>query len=183
MKWSAFVHQGSRYDLSHLDAFSYNFVIPAKDDKPEQVYRLNVDFSIHCFTRGAKTNEAIPAELAYSDSRETRIFDFDRYNRSKMLRGIVESLGQKKCLHDRHGNFYVFEIIDSDGSKAYYSVFFTVSRSGKTPGLNLFVTTAHIRPQPPYVSNPKPIRFGVIVHNVWHGKPVKPAPRIAKRPR
>lgn len=176
MNWSAFVHQGTTYALGHLDAYSFDFVVPAKDGKPEQVYPLNVTYSIHCFTRKAKPGEVVPSDLAYSDSRETRIFCFDRYEQSKRLRGIVETLGQRKCLHDKHGNFYVFEVQNDDGSKSYYSVFFTVSRSRKKPGLNLFVTTAHMRPQPPYVSNPKPIRFGVIVHNVWNGKPVKPAP-------
>lgn len=176
MKWNAFELDGQVYDLSHLDGFAYDLIVLAQEGKPERAYRLNVTFSIHCFTRGAKAGEAIPAPLAYSDSRETRIFDVDRYEQSKRLRAIVETLGERKCHHDAHGNYYVFEVEDEQGVKHYYSVFFTVSKAGKKAGLNLYVTTAHMRPQPPYAKNVKPVRFRVIVHNVWTGKGLKPAP-------
>jgi hypothetical protein len=135
-----------------------------------------VTFSIHCFTRSAKNGEAIEPIMAYSDSRETRIFDLDRYEQSKRLRGIVETLANKKCYHDRHGNYHVFEVEDQVGVKSYYSVFFTVSKAGKKAGLNLYVTTAHIRPELPGGKNLKPVQFSVIVHNVWKSKGLKPAP-------
>lgn len=176
MKWRAFQRNGEIFDLSHLDGFAYDLVVPAKGTKPQQVYRLNVTFSIHCFTRGAKKDEAIEPDLAYSDNRETRIFDFDRYEESKRLRGIVESFAERKCYHDKHGNYYVFEVEDEAGVRSYYSVFFTVSKAGKKAGLNLFVTTAHIRLQPPGGKNVKPVRFSVIVHNIWTSKGLKPAP-------
>lgn len=176
MNWPAFVHMDTKYDLSHLDGFSYDLIVPEKDGKAEQRYRLNVIFSIHCFSRGAKRDEVIPRELAYSDARETRIFDFDRYQQSKMLRGIVETLDARKCYHDRHGQFYVFETTDSAGKPAYYSVFFSVSKAGKKAGLNLYISTAHMRPEPPLVKNVKPVRFRVIVHNIWTAKGIKPAP-------
>lgn len=176
MKWRAFRHQETDYDLGHLDPFEYDLVVPAKDGKPERSYRLNVSYSMHCFTRGARKGESIPAELAYKDSRETRIFEFDRYAQSEFLPEIVRSLADRKCHHDAHGNFYVFEIIDSTGTKQYYSVFFTLSKAGKKAGLNLFITTAHMRPEQPYAKNVKPVRFNVIVDNIWTGKGVKPAP-------
>ncbi|RYG97432.1 MAG: hypothetical protein EON58_09765 [Alphaproteobacteria bacterium] len=176
MKWRAFRYQETDYDLGHLDPFEYDLVVPAKDGKPERSYRLNVSNSMHCFTRGARKGESMPAELSYRDSRETRIFEFDRYAQSKLLPEIVRSLAERKCHHDAHGNFYVFEIIDSAGTKQYYSVFFTLSKAGKKAGLNLFITTAHTRPEQPYAKNEKPVRFNVIVHNIWTGKGVKPAP-------
>ncbi|WP_313587679.1 hypothetical protein [Aquidulcibacter sp.] len=176
MNWRPFALGGKVFDLSHLDEFAFDLIVPAKQDKPEQVYRLNVTFSIHCFTRSARKDEAIEPTLAYSDSRETRIFDFERYQQSKRLREIVESLMDRKCHHDQHGNFYVFEVEDAAGVKSYYSVFFTVSKAGRKAGLNLYVTTAHLRSQPPYAKNVKPVRFSVIVHNVWRAKGLKPAP-------
>jgi hypothetical protein len=110
MKWKAFTHEKTVYDFGHLDPFEYDLVVPQKDDKPERRYRLNVTFSMHCFTRDARKGEQIPAELAYSDSRETRFFEFDRYEQSKGLAKIVRTLGERKCHHDKHGNFYVFEV-------------------------------------------------------------------------
>jgi hypothetical protein len=176
MNWHAFTLHDQHYDLSHLDGFAYDLTIPAKDDKPEQVYRLNVTFSIHCFTRSARADEVIERNVAYRDSRETRIFDVDRYQQSKRLREMLETLADKKCYHDKHGNYYVFEVEDKAGVKGYYSVFFTVSKAGRKEGLNLYVTTAHVRPEPPGGKNVKPVRFSVIVRNIWTSKGLKPAP-------
>jgi hypothetical protein len=175
MNWRAFKLDDQVYDLGHLDEFAYNLTIPAKDEKPAQVYRLNVTFSIHCFTRSARDGEIIERSVAYSDSRETRIFDVDRYQQSKRLREMLETLADKKCYHDKHGNYYVFEVEDKAGVKRYYSVFFAVSKAGKKAGLNLYVTTAHIRPKPPGGKNVKPVRFSVIVRNIWTSKGLKPA--------
>ena len=176
MRWKEFRRNETVYTLEHLHPFTFDVIVPAKADKPERSYQLNVEFSLHCFTRGAAAAEEIPADLAYQDNRETRIFDFDRYARSKELPDIIRSLDERKCFHDRHGNFYVFEIIEEDGSRRYYSVFFKLSNAGKKIGLNLFISSAHDRDEPPYRKNPKPIRFHVLVHNIWAGKVIRPAP-------
>lgn len=173
MKWTTFNHTGKAYDLSHLDGFEEMVVIPHQGDKPEQTYLINVIFSLHCFTRGPKQGEAISPDLAYRDSRETRIFDFDRYEQSFLLPEIIRSLGGRKCFHDPHGNFYVVEVVTDDGTKKFYSVFFTLSKAGKKKGLNLFVSSAHLRDELPYDKNPKPIKFSVLVYNKWRAKPVK----------
>lgn len=176
MRWREFYCEGETYNLEHLHPFSFDMVIPAKQGQPEQRYNINVRFSLHCFSRGVKPGEKIPDHLAYSDDRETRIFDLDRYNRSKTLPEIVRSLGERKCFHDSHGNFYVFEVTEEDGTTAYYSVFFTLSKAGKKAGLNLFISSAHLREERPYVRQIKPIRFRVLVYNTWKGRAVKPAP-------
>lgn len=177
MKWKYFEHKGVIYKLDHLHPFSFDLVIPAKDEKPAQSYRINVSFSLHCFSRGGKPEEEIPPELAYSDSRETRVFDFDRHRDSAHLPGLVQRLAERPCFHDSHGNFYVFEVIEADGTKRYYSVFFTLSKAGKKAGLNLYIASAHMRDERPYAHRVKPIRFRVLVYNVWMGKSVKPAPK------
>lgn len=174
MKWNAFQHRGKTYDLSHLDGFQETYVVAAKGEKPEQTYLLNVIFSLHCFTRGPKKDEVIPRELAYRDSRETRIFDFERYEESFRLPDIIRALGEKKCFHDPHGNFYIVEVTARDGTKKFYSVFFTLSKAGKKKGLNLFISSAHVRDELPYDRNPKPIKFSVLVYNKWTGKAVRP---------
>lgn len=176
MEWASFTHDGVVYDLGHLSSHVTEVVVAAKQGKPEQRYRLNVDYSLHCFTRGPKEGEEISVDLAYSDSRETRIFDFDRYALSKQLPLIVADLAERKCFHDHHGNFYVLELIDEEGRRRYYSIFFKLSRAGKRKGLNLFVSSAHARDELPYAKSQKPIRFRVLVHNIQRGKQVRPAP-------
>ena len=81
MKWRA-ARIGDRvYDLSHLHPFSFDFVVAAKDGKPEQRYGIDVIFSLHCFSRGIPAGAAYLADLAYADSREVRLFDEQRYTR------------------------------------------------------------------------------------------------------
>jgi hypothetical protein len=73
MKWRAARIGGRVYDLSHLHPFSFDFVVVAKDGKPEQRYGIDVIFSLHCFSRGIRAGEAYVADLAYADSREVRL--------------------------------------------------------------------------------------------------------------
>ena len=176
MQWASFTHNEKRYCLEHLDSHAVQIVITAKGDKPAQIYRLNVDYSLHCFTRGAKAEEAIPNDLAYADSREVRIFDFERYELSKRLPVIIADLAERKCFHDHHGNFYVVELVDAEGRTRYYSIFFKLSKAGKRQGLNLFVSSAHARSELPYAKSQKPIRFRVLVYNVHRGKEAHAAP-------
>ena len=75
---------------------------------------------------------------------------------------IVRSLAIRKCHHDAHGNFCVFEIIDSTGTKQYYPLCFMLSKARKKVGLNLFITTALTCPEQPYAKNVKPVRYNVI---------------------
>jgi hypothetical protein len=176
MQWKPFVHQGKMYPLDHLHPFSFDLVIPAKNSNPQRCYQINIGFSLHCFSRSPAKDEAIPADLSYSDSRETRVFDFYRYQLSLGLPGIVRNLADRPCFHDRHGNFYVFEILDDDGVTRYYSVFFTLSKAGKKAGLNLFISSAYVKDERPYARNVKPIRFRILVHNTWIRKGIRPAP-------
>lgn len=172
MEWKDFQLGDELCSLVHLHPFAFEVVVPAAKDKPERRYVLNVIFSLHCFTRGCREGEDIAPNLAYGDNRETRIFDVERYRLSRQLPDIVRGLAERKCYHDKHGNFYVFESQDADGVKKYYSVFFSLSKAGKKTGLNLFITTAHLRDEPPYAKDKKPIRFRVILHNISTGKPV-----------
>ena len=173
MKWQAITIQGRNYNLDHLHPFAYDFVVPAKGDKPERKYHINVIFSLHCFTRGRQSGEVIPAGYSYKDNRETRIFDLARYEKSFDLPGIVTSLSRRKCFHDPHDKFYVVEFINDQGQKKYYAVFFELSKAGKKKGLNLYISSAYVRDDMPYGRNLKPIRFDILVHNIHTGKRIR----------
>jgi hypothetical protein len=83
--------------------------------------------------------------LLYSDARETRVFDFTRYELSKLLPAIIEELPAHKCYHSGKGNFFIVELVDQNGSRNEYEIFFTASRSTARGVLNLFVQSAYIR--------------------------------------
>lgn len=172
--------EGRTYDLSHLDPFTFEFVVPEKAGKPPQIYAIDVLFSWHCFTRGIAAGENFPATLAYGQGRETRLFDERRYRFSKWLPGIIRDIGSRKCFHTGKGNFFTVEFIEESGSRVEYAIFFKVSRRGSRAGLTLSVESAYApdnrvprrRPHPP-----KSIRFSIIAHHTATGKPIKQPPK------
>lgn len=173
MKWKPFTHKGEIFDLSHLHDTSLTVVQPAKDDKPEVVYDLQVTFGLHCFTSGLKDGEKLDLELKYCDSRECRHFDKQRYELSKQLPAIIAALRQKKCFHSGKGNFFLVELMGISGTRQQYEVYFAVSKaSGGNGKLNLFVQSAYIRTQGQQPQK-KPIGFCILLHNVKNSKPIR----------
>lgn len=171
--WKEFSLEGREYNLAHLHPFSFEFIVPEKGGKPEQRYLINVNFSLHCFTRGFKENETVPEEHCYADSREKRIICLDRYALSLELPRIIKDVGQRKCFHTGHDNFVTIELIDKAGEAHDYTVFFAVSKAGRRKGLNLFVQSAYVAERIPLKSKRKPIKFMVIAHNTAHNKKIK----------
>jgi hypothetical protein len=151
----------------------------AKGEKAAQSYTVNIMFGLHCFTRGPRAGaQQVDPILLYADSREKREFDFQRYELSKRLPAIVESLPRRKCFHTGKGNFFSIDIIDDQGRHFEYDVFFAVSRSSRG-GLNLFVQSAYVRDDLHASSRPhkKPIGFFVILFNTLHDRPIDLPPK------
>jgi hypothetical protein len=180
MHWKPFVLGGQAYDLSHLHPRTCRYEQPAKDGKPARFYTVDIFFSLHCFTRGLFEDETVDDPLCYSDAREMRRFDFERYELSKQLPGIIEELGQRKCYHTGHDNFVSVALINANGQRVEYNVFFTASRSSRKRGVvNLYVQSAYVR-DTAHSNRPRmnsPIRFYVILHNVLQNWPIRPAPK------
>jgi len=175
IQWKPFEFEGVIYDLAHLHPKPVVYRQAAAAGKPEREYLANVEFSLHCFTRGIKEGEKPDAALLYPDSRECRVFDFQRYALSKHLPTIVEGLHQRKCQHSGKGNFFVVEVITEEGEKVEYDVFFAVSRSSKKGVVNLYVQSAYVRDAEHAGNRPKkkPIAFTVILFNTLNNKPIK----------
>ena len=177
IQWKNFVHDGQQYDLMHLHPFVRTFEQPAKGDKPARTYEVQVIFSLHCFTRGANDGDALQGHLAYADTRETRIFDFARYEQSQSLRDIIDGLPTAPCFHTDHGNFFTIKRVNpATGDAETYEVYFTASRSGAGGGrLNLFVQSDYVRDARHATNKPsrKKIGFFVILHNILNGRPIK----------
>lgn len=170
--WRPFIYQSKTYDLSHLHPFEIEIVQEAVNGKPDRRYCIQVLFSMHCFTVKELSEDA----LRYSDSRETRRFCFDRYELSKRLPGIIRDIGNRKCFHTPHNNYFLVEVIQEDGNKTEYEIYFKLSRSGKKKLLNLFVESAYVRDQRYKVSKAKrrkPIRFVILARNVEEKRPIK----------
>jgi hypothetical protein len=170
--WGAFKYQEVEYDLSHLHPSQVRYIQPGKIGQPERIFTVDVSYSLHCFTNQLDFSDP---HLNYSDARETRTFNFERYELSKQLPQIIQELNFKNCMHTGKGNFFVVEVVTSSGVKENYEVYFEVKHS-KTKGVaHLYVQSAYIRDlvhsnRPPAT---KKISLYVILHNKLAGKPIK----------
>jgi hypothetical protein len=180
VQWNPFSFGGGTYDLSHLHPRTCQYEQAAKDDKPSRVYTVDVIFSLHCFTRSLLADEVADTALFYADNREMRLFDFQRYELSKQLPAIIETLDRRKCFHTGHDNFFSVALIDQAGNTVEYDIFFTASRSSRKKGVvTLYVQSAYVRDEA-HGNRPRmksPIGFHVILFNVLNNRPLKSAPK------
>jgi hypothetical protein len=174
VQWAPFHFQGKQYDLSHLHPKTVTYAQPAEGANPQRDYTVDVIFSLHCFTRSTK-NELAPPALLYRDNREERIFDFPRYKLSHKLPAIIESLMSCKCFHTGHGNFFTVHLLDEQGNKIEYEIYFTASRSSKGGVINLHVDSAYARDAEHGSNRPhkKPIGFPIILYNTLNRLPIR----------
>lgn len=135
---------------------------------------------MHCFTRGPNSskneylNDVAP-ELLYRDSRETRIFCFKRYELSKKLPCIAKEIYKARCFHTGRNNFFTVSLVDADGERQDYEVYFKVSKANKDGVLRLYVQSAYVRDDAYTSSQPnkKKIKFFTIAYNTQAGKLIK----------
>jgi len=169
--WEAFNHDGSTYDLSHLHPITVHYEQPSKIGKPARVFTVDVCFGLHCFTEGnSKITDTDP--LRYADSREVRLFDFNRYELSKQLPEIIGELNKKSCMHTGHGNFFIIEIVTPDGIKAEYEVYFEVKKVSADKA-HLIVNSAFAADGRRKRKQSKKISLYIILHNKLAGIPIK----------
>jgi hypothetical protein len=169
--WRPFVLDGIKYDLSHLNAHEVEYTEERKDNSPIK-YKFIVTYSFHCFADDKQKNlsEEEKHKLMYHAPKDSRPFDFKRYNLSFQLPKIISSLGDEgvSCFHADHGNYATYRIDDKKENAINYRVVFKAFRDEKK--LRLHVVSAF----PPIKEyGEKKIKFLVIAYNLLKGKPSK----------
>ncbi|MDU7871081.1 MAG: hypothetical protein E7J78_28715, partial [Pantoea sp.] len=83
-------------------------------------------------------------------------------------------ISKRKCYNTGKGNFFTIELVDVDGVRRDYEVYFKVSRESKGK-LRLHIVSAYIRDDEHESAQPqkKKIGFFVIANNIQTGKPIK----------
>jgi len=142
-QWRNFTYKSQVYDLSHLNAHWVEYLDDRDKNNPIS-YKFIVTYSLHCFTK--ESNELTDEELQllmYNAPKESRPFNFERYNLSKLLPDITKLLGEKTTLvcHAGYGNFATVKILDSNGIEINYFVVFNVFRENKK--LRLHIQSAY----------------------------------------
>lgn len=166
--WKSFTLDGKAYDLSHLNAQRVEYLDTRNKDKPI-TYRFIVTYGLHCFAKD--TEELSPEEsqlLMYKAPRESRPFNFERYELSKQLPSIINSLGNSETLvcHAGYGKFAAVKVLDSNGNEVNYFVPFAVFKESKK--LRLHVQSAY--PKPEGIGKIRKVGFFVIAKNLLHNK-------------
>jgi hypothetical protein len=118
--------RGVRWDLSHLDSFTFKIDLGLGTD-----ITVLVLFSCHCFTHSLRWDKRphslIPAHEIYDDGKEQRVLDAQRYELSqRFLRDVVMTMPSRRIVvaDDRQPNFVTVESVNTDGSTSLYAIFF-----------------------------------------------------------
>jgi hypothetical protein len=169
-----FTYQNTDYALDHLNAFEHVFEVEATTGVPKRQYTVWVTFGHHCFTEDSKPGDD-PA-LFYIDSvkRDPRTFNFKRWELSKHLPEIVKTLINRKVFHTGHKHLYTIEILQPDGERIQYEVYFDIYRPEREKRIHLKIASAFARDQGiGNAARPKPIKFEFVLFNVQNRKPIK----------
>lgn len=161
-KWKRFNIGAKNYSFEHLNSCKHLFTHP----KRNEYYTLYFTFSHHVFTRSIKENEKVDFEQVYPYPSDERVFDLARFELSKHLPRIVETLPEQFCYHGGYSRYCSCKIFQEDGSLIYYQV---VYRVWKERGKMRF----HIESAYPLQNNlgkAKKVNFWVICHNLLRGK-------------
>lgn len=114
------------WELVHLNPFGFRIAI--EDGLEVDVV---VFFSCHCFTHAVERDDRQPLPLRelYSDGRERRVLNPQRYELSKQLPNVIRALGERQVrVEADRDNYFVLEEVGDDGAIQRYAVFFEVER-------------------------------------------------------
>ena len=171
LRWASLFFEGESYSLDHLNASTREVFIAPNARAPERRITLAVTYGLHCFSV-SKSNEN-KCNIIVFDEREERLFDLGRYRLSLALPEIIANLELRRCFHTGHRNFFTVELLDEQGRKQDYVIYFRTWRaaSGEAGDVRLHVESAYLRSDAPQ-RHKKSIRFKVIVANTYTGKEI-----------
>lgn len=177
MRWQP--HQGPdgvAYPLHHVHPVRFDLELPAKGKYEALYVEIRVGFSMHTFTR--KEAQGDDPAWRYSDDRETRIFDLDRYELSKHLPDVVRTFHQRKCFHAKAINYLTLGQPEGLLAGHEYQVYFDLRRwkakeeKGGRPVILVIVQSAYAVPfgQAPRGRRRQPVGFNVLVNAALSGR-------------
>jgi hypothetical protein len=162
-EWRNFTLNEKIYDLSHLNAHSVEYIDDRDTDKKVN-YKFDVTYSFHCFTKDTgNIDDDEKLRLIYKSPLESRSFNFERYELSKNLPAIIESLGQSSTLvcHAGYGNYAAVKIMDFLGNEITYFVYFKVFSEKKK--FRIHVASAYPREEKGKI---RKVKFFTIAKNL-----------------
>ena len=167
------VFRGTRWDLSHLDAFALQVDIGGG-----LVVDLVILFSCHCFSSALEHDsrwpQGVPDDEIFRDTHELRVLDEERYLLSqRYLRDLINTL-HRRTIRLAADNYFTYEIMDHLGQTIEYAVFFSVEKDAKrAKRLLLRVQSAYpLETKPHRLANGQKISFTNLMKRTYEGRPL-----------
>lgn len=161
--------RGKTYTLEHLEPFSFTL---ETDAGPRVVA---VRFSCHCFTE--EITPAHTPDLRYTHRHETRAFDFDRHELSKLLPQMISELGRRSVYMSMLSNFFVLRQNPATGFIGPYLVFFNVTRS-TDKGVHVLMNVESAYMKPGMTERASPVKFTTLIEKTAAGQDVPRGPAM-----
>lgn len=116
--------EGRPYPLHHLNPLDRTLVLPAQGKHQETTVTLYISFSLHTFTHTIMGDDDSADD--YSDNRECRAFDYERYAASQRLPKIAREI-ETRQIHfatSKSGriNYVTVEMEDNSTYTAFFSM-------------------------------------------------------------
>lgn len=171
-RFSRVVHQGSVWNLSHLNAFALRIEVESG-----LLVDVVVLFSCHCFTHSYEPGmQVLPGDL-YRDAREVRVLSPERYRLSQLFlpRLIVELPARMIKVEAARENFFTLEATNSSGVPVLYAVFFSVEKDRRrSKRLLLRVQSAYpLTELNKRQRNAVKVRFPVLLRALYQGRKIR----------
>lgn len=169
-KHSALTINGTTFDLSHLDGFT--FACPT-DFRPAPL-TIGVRFSNHCYTVKCDDDAYTGPKLLLDQHRARRLFDAVRHALSLHLPAMVQGLPAAKVWQTYEERNYMH--FSTTIGAAEYRMFFHLRRapSGSGRDLDLFVESAYpLDAASPSTRGRGQVRFKVLAAKVYKGEAVR----------
>jgi hypothetical protein len=112
-------------DISHLAPIQCRMDLNVLGGKIKKNALLEFKFSNHCYSRGQKDGEIVPADMLVIDGARERIFCKTRYSLSfNLTRHIYDLVSNNGMVEkSRHLNFFSTTIVSPNGVEIPYYVF------------------------------------------------------------
>lgn len=170
MTWGKFIVDGAERDLTHLDPFVM-VVTPKAAGAP--AFRVLVTFSHHAFTRDIVPGDD-PARH-FGPPHDIRCFCDDRHKLSAQLPALIKkACGGRAYFPSRaYARQRNFIVVEWEEGKPPYIVPFNLTKSNASGiDANMFILSAHPRPDLPPKSRLDAISFATLVSKVVRGEKV-----------
>ncbi|MEK4033233.1 hypothetical protein WOC76_18020 [Methylocystis sp. IM3] len=160
--------QGVVYDLDHLRPFRFSLAVGGS----ERV--VGVRFGLHCFTEQVKPHHT--PDLHYIHGDERRAFSLERHALSKLLPGLIATLGSKTVYLSNSANYFILRDNPMPAFEGPYLVFFRTMKARNTEAdVIMRVESSYIKRN--MADRASPVKFATLIEKTALGQHVPRGPQ------